>query len=387
MTICPIILKQTKKNENGLEEWERQPCLEEACSLFYAKKKKCSLYHNSEAIHEVRNIMDRIDFVSSFQVIKSGLDALQTGLSGEIRAHQEEIKGRQDVIQERIGQIPGELSGKVQDLIQAFSGDLNLSIQALQVEVKALNEKLSGKIQETLSASEARLESMEKEIEKGWRQGEELHSMVSAGRREAVEKMEALMGKTHEEMRALADGQRKIEAYYDDQKRLLTGEVVRRKKEESREHNNQGVVFFYKGAHEASALAFEKAVACDPEYAEAFNNLGLAYTELDRPEEAVQAFKKALSLRPDLAEAYNNLGLLYYTAMDYERASEMFSKSLDQGCRDQSMGYANFGNSLYQLRRYEEALDAWSRALKINPLNRDAKKGLSLLKPQEQGAV
>ncbi len=385
--ICPIILKQTKKTENGLEEWEHQPCLEEACSLFYAKKKKCSLYHNSEAMHEVRNIMDRIDFISSFQVIKSGLDSLQAGLSGEIRTQQEGLKSRQDVIQEQIGHLSGEISGKVQDLFQSLSGELNQSVKALEEKISVQFQEWHQRIREMTSALEVRLESMEKGIEKGLRQGEDLGERVSAGHQDVEKKIEALMGETHGFMSSLTVGYRKIEAYYTDHKRFLAEEDLRHRREESREHNNQGVVCFYKGAHEASALAFEKAVACDPEYAEAFNNLGLAYTELDRPEDAVHAFEKALSLRPDLGEAYNNLGLLYYTAMDYVKASEMFSKSLKEGCRDQSRGYANFGNSLYHLNRYEEAVEAWSRALQINPLNRDAKMGLSLLKPQEQGAV
>jgi tetratricopeptide (TPR) repeat protein len=65
----------------------------------------------------------------------------------------------------------------------------------------------------------------------------------------------------------------------------------------------------------------------------------------------------------------------------------MFTKSLEEGCRDRSMAYTNFGNSLYQLQRYEEAAAAWSKALQINPLNQNAKKGMTLLKHEEQGAL
>ena len=84
--ICPLILKQTKKNDKGLEEWEHQPCLEDACSLFYGKKKKCSLSYNSEISQETRNILERADFFSSFQVLKSALENLQKEMTEDVKA-------------------------------------------------------------------------------------------------------------------------------------------------------------------------------------------------------------------------------------------------------------------------------------------------------------
>lgn len=400
--ICPLILKQTKKGENGLEEWERQPCLEEACSLFFGKKKKCSLFHNSEAAQEMRTILERADFVSSFQVLKSGIDNLHEEVLQKIRAQQEDRQEKQELLLEQVQGLTGELSRSiredlseriqtVQEEFESLPGKLEGTMQTLQERLDSLEEKISAQVTEgrqeirdLKSLLGERLEGMENDVQKLLRQGTDLSYGITAEHRAGEQKMETRMGETRQLLSDLLAGDREIQSYYSEQKRRAEEEGLRRDKESARDQNNRGVVYFHRGAYDAAVRAFEKAVEQDPEYAEAYNNLGLAYTELKRSDHAVQAFDKALSLRPDLAETYNNLGLLYYSSLDYEKATEMFSKALEDGCKDRSMAYTNFGNSLYQLKRYEQAAAAWNKALQFNPLNQGAKKGLTLLKQEEQ---
>jgi tetratricopeptide (TPR) repeat protein len=403
--ICPLILKQTRKSEGGLEEWEHQPCLEESCSLFYEKKKKCSLFHNSESTNEMRNILERTDFVSSFQVLKSSLDTLQKALSEEIKIQQQNMGEKQEAIQGQINTLSQELSGEVLDnfsekiegvqkVFESFSERLDQSMQGVVDRLSTLDQKVSSQVQEwdrrieeVKSALQDSMERIGQDVQKGLQQGAELSEKVSSEHEEGARKMEALLGESHRLMADLLNGNREIQTYYAEQRKHVEEDALRRKKESSREENNRGVVYFYRSAYEAAALAFEKAVEYDPEYAEAYNNLGLVYTELERSDHAVQAFEKALSLRPDLGEVYNNLGLLSYEGLDYAKATEMFSKALEDGCKDRAMAYTNFGNSLYQLKRYEEAAGAWNKALQINPLHQNAKKGLALLKHQKQGVI
>ncbi len=440
--ICPLLLKQTKKTENGLEEWERQPCLEEACSLFFGKKKKCSLFQNTETTHEMRNILDQVDFVSSFQVISSELDGFRGDVSKKMEAQREDFERRQATLKEQVGRLPEQLSQEIRQhladrfstvqgefhswtdlmgestqgltdrlqrvhgdvanqlqesqqkigLVESVCGRLEALLQGILERLTTLEEGFAGRASEGLqimaavgSAVEEQLNGMQEHFQQELQHSRELAAQKSAEQAEGVQRMETLMGETRQVLTDLVSGQRKIEEYYDGHKEQVDEAARNQRQEAAREQNNRGVVYFHRGAHEAAMRAFEKAVECDPEYADAYNNLGLAYTELHRSEHAVQAFQQALKLKPDLVEANHNLGVQYYAVMDYEKARELFSKALDDGCRERSMAYTNYGNSLYQLERYEDAAEAWSKALQINPVNQNAKKGLELLNHQQQG--
>ena len=54
--------------------------------------------------------------------------------------------------------------------------------------------------------------------------------------------------------------------------------------------------------------SFERAVAVQPDYAEAFNNRGNALFDLGRNEDALASYDQALALQPDYADALVNRG-------------------------------------------------------------------------------
>ena len=53
---------------------------------------------------------------------------------------------------------------------------------------------------------------------------------------------------------------------------------------------------------------YKKAIAINPNYAQAYNNLGIALQKLNKINEAVENYKKAIGIKNNIAEAYNNLG-------------------------------------------------------------------------------
>lgn len=65
------------------------------------------------------------------------------------------------------------------------------------------------------------------------------------------------------------------------------------------------------GAPELAVLHFQRAIAFDPEKAEAHYDLGLALRQSGLVEQAIPAYQAALSLRPDWAEAEGNLAFAY----------------------------------------------------------------------------
>ena len=60
----------------------------------------------------------------------------------------------------------------------------------------------------------------------------------------------------------------------------------------------------------ACLAGVEKAIALDPNYAEAHLNRGVAYGQLKRHDEAIAAFDRALRLNPNLPNAW--LGIQFY---------------------------------------------------------------------------
>jgi len=61
------------------------------------------------------------------------------------------------------------------------------------------------------------------------------------------------------------------------------------------------------GRPEESATELEKAIALDPDYAEAHNDLGVAYIRLGRNPEAASEFRRAIALLPGESIPHSNL--------------------------------------------------------------------------------
>jgi tetratricopeptide (TPR) repeat protein len=189
--------------------------------------------------------------------------------------------------------------------------------------------------------------------------------------------------KTHAALRTINEGNRSVIQAIETQLQRDQADLARRRKDEALECNNRGVALYYRGALEAAADAFKRAVELEPEYAEAHNNLGLALSRLGREPEAVEAFQKALTLDPRMGEAYNNLGFLYHTSAQFDRAAEMFGQAIENAA-DSSIAYTNLGNCLYKMKQPEKAVEAWRRAIELDPMNENARRGLRMF---QQDAV
>ncbi len=75
-------------------------------------------------------------------------------------------------------------------------------------------------------------------------------------------------------------------------------------------HKESGDYFLNHGEFGKATVCYQQAIACDPNYAEAYNNLGNAYSEQNLIKEAEHCLIKASSLKPDLANIYYNLATL-----------------------------------------------------------------------------
>lgn len=100
---------------------------------------------------------------------------------------------------------------------------------------------------------------------------------------------------------------------------------------------------------------------------ESYNFLGLSYMEVDQAEEAVKAFDYALSIleqEDDELESsiYNNLCWANNFLGEYETAISYGDKAIGLG-DDSAYVYTNYGNSLFNLELYEEAIVKYQKAM------------------------
>jgi Tfp pilus assembly protein PilF/peroxiredoxin len=93
-------------------------------------------------------------------------------------------------------------------------------------------------------------------------------------------------------------------------------------------NNDLGALLAQGGDLEAGIARFRAALASTPEYPDALNNLGYAMLLTGRDEEARSLYERALVLQPDFPEALNNLGLLFGRAGELDRAERYFREAL-----------------------------------------------------------
>lgn len=128
---------------------------------------------------------------------------------------------------------------------------------------------------------------------------------------------------------------------------------------------------------------FEKAVALDPNFLDAYINLGNVLKEARIFDRAVAAYLRALNLSPNHAVVHGNLACVYYEqglidlAIDtYRRAIELQPNFPD--------AYCNLANALKEKGQVQEAEDCYNTALTLCPTHADSLNNLANIK-REQG--
>ena len=92
--------------------------------------------------------------------------------------------------------------------------------------------------------------------------------------------------------------------------------------------NDLGALLAQEGDVTRAIERFRAALASAPDYPDALNNLGYALLLTGHEPEARELYEKALKLQPDFPEALNNLGLLFGRAGELDRAEPYFRDAL-----------------------------------------------------------
>ncbi len=96
--------------------------------------------------------------------------------------------------------------------------------------------------------------------------------------------------------------------------------------------------------------------------------------------EAENKLNNVLALNPDYPLALYFLGAVYHEKGEFERAIHMYETALkhfsEKNKKDIADVYQNLGCSLWEIKRRDQALEAWKKCLKYNPGQRYVRENL-----------
>lgn len=123
-----------------------------------------------------------------------------------------------------------------------------------------------------------------------------------------------------------------------------------------------------------------KVLELSPNDAEVMAYLGNVYDIEGNLAKAEEWLDKALSIKPDYPRALYFMGEVYHEKEEFEKAIKMYERAIENFSKDKNEdiadAYQNIGCSLWEVRRREEALEAWKTSLKYNPKQKYAKRNL-----------
>src|SRR5881409_3678767 len=120
------------------------------------------------------------------------------------------------------------------------------------------------------------------------------------------------------------------------------------------------------GIHEEALACYEKALAINPTYKQAWYNKGYTFHGINRLEEAVAAYQKAIELDRGDEVLWNNLGNALYNLGRYDESIPYFERGLEVN-PEYEIAWNNIGNALNKMGRHVESLKYHDKSLEIKP--------------------
>jgi len=140
------------------------------------------------------------------------------------------------------------------------------------------------------------------------------------------------------------------------------------------------------GHFDDAVREFQDLLTIDPKNAAAMNYLGYSWAELGiRLEEAEKLIRQAVSLDPDSGAYADSLGWVRYKRGDAAEARNLLEKAVLLS--PDPLIYDHLGDASLADKHPEEALQAWSKALAMDPKNEAVRKKVQAKGPARLDAV
>jgi tetratricopeptide (TPR) repeat protein len=136
---------------------------------------------------------------------------------------------------------------------------------------------------------------------------------------------------------------------------------------------NYGATAEQAGLYEKAADLLRKSIALDPaNAAEAYNYLGYMWADhnmhLDDAEEMI---KRALELEPNNGSYLDSLGWVEFRKGKFDQALADLLRAAKNMEHEDSIVFEHIGDTYLKLGRVPEALEAWKKALALDPKNKN----------------
>jgi tetratricopeptide (TPR) repeat protein len=137
------------------------------------------------------------------------------------------------------------------------------------------------------------------------------------------------------------------------------------------------------GHPDEAIVAWSKAVALVPDYAEAYMNLGIAYQSKDMPDSARTVWTRALGVKSDLVVARVALARLEAGEGRKDEAIQYYQDILDMGGKDPRL-YAELGLVYEQYEQFDLAISNYEAAVALDPASAELQTALYRVKSKKQ---
>jgi tetratricopeptide (TPR) repeat protein len=136
---------------------------------------------------------------------------------------------------------------------------------------------------------------------------------------------------------------------------------------------NYGAAAEQAGLYNKAADLLRKSIALDPENsAEASNYLGYMWADHNMNlEEAETMIRRSLQSEPNNASYLDSLGWVEFRKGQFDRALDDLLRAAKTAEREDPVVFEHIGDTYLKLNRTKEALEAWQKALSLDPKNKN----------------
>ncbi|MEA1913223.1 MAG: tetratricopeptide repeat protein [candidate division WOR-3 bacterium] len=128
---------------------------------------------------------------------------------------------------------------------------------------------------------------------------------------------------------------------------------------------------------EEALTCLQNGLSMNPKFGEYFYNLGKLYEAFMEEKEAAEIYKRGLKTDPDSTILIKALIDYYYRNNIFDQCEKKIDAAISSGVVDWELDFKR-GNILYKKGHSKEAIEAWEKALKLNPDNQTIKRSIEL---------
>jgi tetratricopeptide (TPR) repeat protein len=142
-------------------------------------------------------------------------------------------------------------------------------------------------------------------------------------------------------------------------------------------HNMKGAAYAGLLEHDLAVRHFLKSIKINPLDPMPFAGIGNSLAKNLQFEEAGRYYNLALVVDENYFDAIVGMGVVTFQQSDYDACENLFKRALEQK-PNHSIVLTNLANTYSAQGRHEEAIPLWDKALKLNPLNAQARMNRGL---------